>query len=506
MVKRAVEAYPERTAFRTDAGDLTYRVLGERISQVVAAFKRAGIGRGDAVAILSPNRTEYFMVTVACALTGVRYTPLHPLGSADDHRLILTDAGITTLIADAAAFGERGRDLRQTVPSLKRLLSFDPLDGAEDLIAAASREAPAPLVDEAEPGDIVAIAYTGGTTGLPKGVVLTHSAIAALNWVAIHQWQWPEQIVALLTTPVSHAAGGIIMPVLSRGGTVILHPGFEATKLLRTLETERANVLFLVPTMIYMLLDKLREAPFDVSSLELVIYGAAPMAPDRLAEALERIGPVFMQIYGQVEASATICALLKEDHQDRSLLTSCGRPLLGHDVRLFDTDGREVGDDEPGEICIRSAALMREYWNRPAETAAAFRDGWLRTGDIARRDARGYLHIIDRAKDMIISGGFNVYPREIEDVLMTHPDVARAAVIGVPDPKWGEAVDAYVVARPGAAADAATLVELVRSRKGPLHAPKRITFVDALPLTPIGKVDKKALRARFWGGRERQVS
>ncbi len=506
LIARAVAAFPDRTAFRAAEGDVSYAALGRRISQIVQAFEAVGVGRGDAVAILSPNRPEYFMVTVACALMGVRYTPLHPLGSRDDHLQILADAGISVLVADAAAYGARAQELAAALPGLMKLFGFGAIAGGTNLLPLADSFDPAPLVDAARPQDIVAIAYTGGTTGLPKGVVLTQACVVEYVRIALQQWEWPERPVALLTTPISHAAGGIIPPVLLSGGTVILQPGFEVERLLATLEAERASVLFLVPTMIYLLLDRLRDRPNDVSSLKLVIYGAAPMSPGRLAEALQRFGPVFMQIYGQVESSPTITALKQRDHLDPRLLTSCGRVLEGQQLALLREDGTEAGPDEPGEICLKGPTLMQGYWNRPAETAEALRGGWLHTGDIARRDARGFLHIVDRAKDLIISGGFNVYPREVEDVLMGHEAVDRAAVIGVPDDKWGEAVDAYVVLRDGLRADAGELIGLVRARKGAVHAPKRMTFVDSLPLTPIGKVDKKALRAMFWSGRERQVS
>ena len=506
LIRRAVSAHPERTAFRTAAGAISYRGLGERISQFAQALSAAGVTRGDAVAILSPNRAESFMVTVACALMGVRYTPLHPLGSSADHRQILEDAAVTTLIADADAYGARARELAGEVAGVTRLLGFGQIAGATDLLDAADRCRPSALEDCAAPEDIVAIAYTGGTTGVPKGVVLTHAAVVSYVTIALEGWEWPDEVRALLTTPISHAAGGIIPPVLLKGGTVILQPGFDVERLLATVEAERITTLFLVPTMIYMLLDRLRTQPADVSSLQLVIYGAAPMSPTRLREALDRFGPIFMQVYGQVETSPTISALFKRDHLDPSLLTSCGRTLAAHELTLLDEEGGEVDPGDPGEICLRGPTLMRGYWNRPAETTAAFRGGWLHTGDIARRDERGFLHIVDRAKDMIISGGFNVYPREVEDVLTSHPGVERAAVIGVPDEKWGEAVQAFVVARDGQRPDAAELVRLVRERKGAVHAPKRLEFVGSLPLTPIGKVDKKAVRALFWADRERQVS
>jgi fatty-acyl-CoA synthase len=283
--------------------------------------------------------------------------------------------------------------------------------------------------------------------------------------------------------------------------------GFEPERFLATIERERINCTLMVPTMVYVVLDHPALARTDLSSLELVLYGASPMSPTRLMEGLERIGPVFSQLYGQTECYP-VSVLRKADHDARrpELFASCGFPIATCSVSLRDEANAEVKPGEAGEICVRAPHAMEAYWKRPEQTAEAFAGGWLHTGDVARADERGYLYIVDRKKDMIISGGFNIYPREVEDVLSSHPDVAMAAVIGVPHEKWGEAVTALVVCKPGTQPDAATLVHLVHERKGGPHAPKQVEFVDSLPLTAVGKVDKKVLRARYWQGRERQVS
>ncbi|MBA4867253.1 AMP-binding protein, partial [Streptomyces sp. PSKA54] len=260
------------------------------------------------------------------------------------------------------------------------------------------------------------------------------------------------------------------------------------------------------PTMIYRLLD----AGLDVTmpSLQRIIYGAAPMAPSRLIEGHERLGRVFTQIYGQTESLALGTALWADEHDlhrsDR--LLSCGRAVPGTRVELLGGDGEPVATNEVGEICIRSAGVMLRYHNLPELTEETLAGGWLHTGDLAKRDDEGFITIVDRKKDFIISGGFNVYTREIEDVLTADPSVAVAAVIGVPDPDWGEAVKAVVVAAPGAEVDTARLIARVRSAKSAVHAPKSIDVVEELPLTPVGKTDKKALRAAFWAGQKRSVS
>jgi fatty-acyl-CoA synthase len=258
--------------------------------------------------------------------------------------------------------------------------------------------------------------------------------------------------------------------------------------------------------MIYVALDHPRLDQIDLSSLELLLYGASPMSPSRLVEGLERIGPVFSQLYGQTECYP-VSVLRKADHDAGRphLFASCGFPLSSCLVSLRDPDNNEVAPGEAGEICVRSPHAMERYWKRPEQTEDTFKGGWLHTGDIARADEQGYLYIVDRSKDMIVSGGFNIFPREVEDVISAHPDVAMVAVIGVPHEKWGEAVTALVVAKPGTQPPPEQLMQMVKDKKGGTHAPKQVEFVETLPLTAVGKVDKKVLRSKYWAGRGRMV-
>jgi len=254
-----------------------------------------------------------------------------------------------------------------------------------------------------------------------------------------------------------------------------------------------------VPTMIYALLDHPRFVEFDLSSLETVFYGASAISPARLKEAIERIGPVFSQFYGQAEAPMAVTLLRKAEHDvnDMRRLASCGRPTPWVHVELLNANNQPVADGEPGEICVRGPLVMDGYRNSPELTAQAFAGGWLHSGDVAVRDPGGFLRIIDRTKDMIVSGGFNIYPREIEDILSLHPSVSQVAVIGVPHPKWGEEVTALVVLRAGLGAMAEELINMVTERKGSFQAPKTVEFIDAIPQTAVGKPDKKALRAQY---------
>jgi fatty-acyl-CoA synthase len=509
LIASAVARFGDAPAIADGNVRWSYRQFGEAVGRFIGLLRSVGLKQGDAVSILSGNRAESWAAISAAMLMGLRYTPLHPLAAEDDHAFIIEDAEIDALIVEAGKFAVRGLAIRARVPGLKHLLSFGAVDGARDLLAELSGAVPAPLKDESMSSDIAWLAYTGGTTGRSKGVMIPHRALIAMTLVVYADWDWPAEIRFLAATPISHAAGVTLYPIMLRGGFVRLVQGFEVEAYCRVIEQERITAAFLVPTLIYALIDApLVRARFDLSSLDMIVYGAAPMSPDRLREGIRLFGKVFVQLYGQTEAPQCVTTLRKIDHDDRKpgRLGSCGRPNPLVEVKLFDADMREVGEGEPGEICVRGTLVMDGYWKRPEATAEAFRGGWLHTGDVAVRDAEGYLYIVDRTKDMIISGGFNIYPREVEDALMAHHAVASAAVIGIPDEKWGEAVKAFVVLKPGAGNNAAELQAHVKDKRGAPWSPKSIDFVDAIPVTGLGKIDRKALRAPYWQGRSRGVA
>jgi fatty-acyl-CoA synthase len=335
----------------------------------------------------------------------------------------------------------------------------------------------------------------------------TYRSSATMAQIMVTEWQWPDEVRHLVCTPLSHAGAAFFVPLLLRGGSMVVLPAFEAGAVLEAIERQRITTVMLVPSMIYALLDHPRFAQTDLSSLQTIFYGASPMSPTRLQEALRKLGPIFFQFYGQTECPQTVCVLRKEEHDpdDLARLASCGRPVPWVRVALLDDEGNEVPKGEPGELCVRGPLVAKGYWNKPDETAQALRGGWLHTGDIAREDSRGFVAIVDREKDMIVSGGFNVFPREVEDVISTHPALAAVAVIGVPSDTWGEAVKAVVVLREGATLDVDELIALVKERKGSHHAPKSVDAVESIPLSPLGKPDKKALRARYWAGADRLV-
>ena len=448
MLITAIKRFADRPAIADNQTRWTYRELGQAAGRVVALFRTLGLKKGDGVSLLATNRVETWAVVTAAAVMGVRYTPLHPLAAEDDHAFIVDDAEAGALIVEGAKFAERGRSIKNRVPRLKHLLSFGPMEGARDLVAETQSMEAELLVDEGEAEGICWLAYTGGTTGRSKGVMIAHRCILNMAAIIFSDWEWPQDIRYLAATPITHAGGVNIFPTMMRGGFVRVLPGFDLETYCRTIEDEKINTVLLVPTMVYALIDaKNVRAKYDLTSLEMIIYGAAPMSPDRLFEGMKIFGDVFLQFYGQTEVPQCITSLRKVDHDPAHprRLGSCGRPNPLVEVKLFDLDMNEVKPGEPGEICVRGALVMNGYWKRPDATQEAFRGGWLHTGDVAVEDEDGYYYIVDRIKDMIISGGFNIYPREVEDALMSHPAVASAAVIGVPDDKWGEAVKAFVV-------------------------------------------------------------
>jgi fatty-acyl-CoA synthase len=503
---RALKRYPSRTAFSWPGGSLSYQGATDLIGRIQSVFMRLGLEPGARVAFLTANRADSWCAGVAAQLSRLAITWLHPLGSLDDQLFQLEDSESQMLVVDAAAFRERGGALAAKASGVQTVFTLGPADYGLDLLAAVEQAGHATARCFAGADDIATLNYTGGTTGKSKGALRTHREYGGFANAILADFEIPDGARYLTVAPISHVAGTKVLPTLMRGGTVHMLKGFDPEAVFTTIARERINFTLFVPTMIYVLLDHPALDTTDLSSLELVLYGASAMSPSRLVEGIARIGPVFSQLYGQTECYP-VSVLRKKDHDPKApeQLLSCGFPIAACDVKILDDDDQEVRTGEAGEICVRAPHVMAEYWKRPEATVETLKNGWLHTGDIARADERGYMFILDRKKDMIVSGGFNIFPREVEDVLSQHPDVAMCAVVGVPDDKWGEAVTAVVVTREGARATADELIDLVKSRKGSAHAPKQIQFVKELPMTGVGKVDKKVLRATFWAGRDRMV-
>jgi len=496
LVVRAVERGGSAIALCDAHETLTFEGMGERIAGFVAALADAGLQPGDSIAQLSRNRIDAVCVLGAAFVLGLRYTPLHPLASEADQAFILEDAEIDCLVVDERNFSDRAERLRARLSGDRWLFSHGAASFGRSLRELCPAR-PGPLASSARASDIGLIAYTGGTTGKSKGVVHRHRSLVANVLISLAEWDWnhPERFLAV--TPISHAAFLFLLPVWLKGGAVYMSEAFSAQTFAQTVKSQGITSSFLVPTMIYALLDDPQLDPADLRSLQTIVYGAAAISPPRLAEAIRRIGPKFAQLYGQTEAPNAVAMLFKRHHDlDRpERLASCGAPLAGLDVRLLDEAGRPAEPGEVGEICVRGPLVMDEYWKRPHETAEALQGQWLHTGDLARADAQGFLTIVDRRKDMLISGGFNVYPREVEDALVSHPAVAQACVVGLPDERWGEAVAALVVLKPSAVVSGADLVDHVKRLKGSIQAPKVVRLAHEIPLTSLGKPDKRAALA-----------
>jgi fatty-acyl-CoA synthase len=530
LMVSALRRHRDRPIIHLGDVTLTGQQVADRISTYIQAFESLGAGFGTSGALLALNRPEVLFILGAGQTQGYRRTSLHPLGSADDHAYVINDAEISTLIIDPY-FSERALELLEKCPGLTQVLTIGPVPDVvakaaadtgrttADLTEVAAGFTPEPLAARLLPGDhIVSITYTGGTTGKPKGVVGLTQTMNTMTSIQLAEWEWPESPRFLMCTPLSHAGAAFFVPVVIKGGTLFVSARFDPAEVLATIEEKRINSLMLVPTMLYALMDHPDSRTRDLSSLETVYYGASAINPVRLKEAIERFGPIFAQYYGQSEAPMVITYFPKGDHVDadgnpaEERLTSCGRPSAYLRTALLGEDGNPVAQGEPGEICVAGPLLSAGYWQLPDETAATFRDGWMHTGDVAREDENGLWYIVDRTKDMIVTGGFNVFPREVEDVVAEHPSVAQVCVIGTPDEKWGEAVTAVVVLRPDAPTDEAAIATMtaeiqsaVKERKGSVQSPKQVIIVDSVPVTALGKPDKKAVRAQFWEGADRAI-
>lgn len=497
MLVDALERQGDHPALHMGDVVLTARQFRDRLSVLDQAVRHLGINPLDSASVLSRNSPDLLVLMGVSMVLSLRNTPLAAMSSAEDHAYVVNDAEIDTIFFEPH-FETHIRGVQELVGRPLRLVSLGPSEIGVDLFATAEQFEPGQIeVPEVDPEAHGGLSYTGGTTGFPKGIM--HNAIggSAMLQIQMAEWDWPENARVLVTTPLSHAGASLFLPTLLRGGCLYVVPSFDPASFFETVQRHRITVTMMVPTMIYALLDFPDFDSYDMSSLERIYYGAASISPVRLREAIQRIGPVFFQFYGQSECPMTMMVLRREDHDvdDLDRLATCGRPVPWVDLRLLDEDFQEVAVGEVGEICVRGPLVMAGYWKQPELTREVFAGGWLHTGDLARRDAEGFVTIVDRTKDMIISGGFNVYPREVEDALGMHPDVAAAAVVGKPDDRWGEAVTAFVVTRGNTVIDTEELFEIVRSLKGSVHVPKSVHFIDAIPTTALGKIDKKALRA-----------
>lgn len=515
LFANAVRHYAQRVAVKHGGRALTYGDLGGQVNRLANALLGLGLRRGDRVALLMWNCLEYVICDFALATAGLVKVPLNHLLTQNEIAFRIQDSEASAIVCDQS-FSRVVLELVAQCPSLRHRICIvdersqvpESLMAFDRLIGQGSPRAPGVRVTH---DDLVGIIYTGGTTGRSKGVMHTHTSMLAIAFSEIVEWDIGRGEVLLHVAPLPHATQFMLLPGFLRGGTHVLMKKYDPDEMMQIVEREGVSWTFLVPTMVYVLLDGPALQNHDHQSLRTVIYGAAPMSPDKLEGAIERLGPIFLQAYSQMEVANQTTTLTKDEHVEalaraRHRLSSCGRPVAMAQVRIVDPYESDVPAGEPGEIITRGPHMMRGYWRRDEETAHTMRGGWIHTGDVARTDEDGYIYIVDRAKDMIISGGMNVYSVEVENVLMEHPAVREACVIATPDEKWGEAVSAFVVLRDRATLGADELMRFCGAKLAAYSRPKRVEFVSEIPKTPYGKMDKKAMRARFWKDRDRQVN
>ena len=507
IVRHHAKERSAQTALTFEGERITYAELDERSSRVAQGLRALGVGSQERVAYLGKNLPAFFDLFFGAAKLNAVTVPVNWRLTPPEIGHIVDDAEACVLVVAPeflSALDNLGRDL----PTVVRILSTDEFE-------AWAREHDADDPHEpSDPDDIAIQLYTSGTTGLPKGVMTTHSnLLTAMQGASQSAWEFDGDSVNLVCMPLFHIAGsGWALAAFYNGAENVLHREVMPTKILDDIVAHRVTNVLLVPAVLQMVLDSPGADDADFSSLRLALYGASPITETLLVRALRTMGCHFCQAYGLTETTGHVCGLLPGDHDPGGprahLLRSVGLPAPWAEIRVVDT---ETGDDcapgTPGEVWVRGPTVMKGYWKQPEKTADTITaDGWCKTGDIAYFDPDGYLFLYDRRNDMIVSGGENVYPIEVENVMAAHPDVADVAVIGVPDDRWGETVKAIVVTRVGADVTAVDLIGFTRERLAHYKCPTSVDFIVELPRNPSGKVLKRQLREPYWAGRGRLIN
>ena len=497
-----VAQHGSKLAVACNGVELSYEELERRASRVGNGLTEI-CGPGSRAAYLDRNRPEFVELLLGSAKAGVVLVPINSRLAAPEVAQILRDAGARALFVgpEHVALADA---IRTELPELRHVLVF-----GEDY--SAWRDVHPEALDTAAPegSDTCLQMYTSGTTGLPKGVELTHAAVTRQIECSGVAWDaWHREDVLLVGLPLFHIAGnGALMIALERGMTIVLMEEFSPAGMLADIERHRVTVMVVVPAIIQALVSVPTTA--DLRSLRAIVYGAAPISPRVLADALAMFPTTrFHQIYGLTETAGPFTVLGPEEHLDPNdpRIASCGRPMLGMELRIVDGDGQPIATGGIGEVTCRTPMIMKGYWRQEEATGKAIRGDWFHTGDIGYVDAGGYLFLCDRKNDMIISGGENVYPAEIEAILSLHPDIEEVAVIGVPDERWGEVPKALVVARGSAQPDPEAILAFARAKLAGFKIPKTVEVRGPLPRNPTGKVLRRLLREPYWAGRERQIA
>jgi acyl-CoA synthetase (AMP-forming)/AMP-acid ligase II len=501
---------PERAFLIDDQERRSYAEVQATSHRIANAFLSLGIAPGTKVAVYSGNSARAFECVVGLIRAGCVWVPLSTRNTLADSIHALTHSDTAVLI-----YGREFRDsiaaLLAGCPAIEHAFCIQ--DGEEPHPSIASlmrgQEERSPEI-RSDLDAVVTLFSSGGTTGAPKGVMMTH--LAWQTWIAAAQGiNWHEHAIHLVVAPMTHAAGGVALMMSAMGVSNVILPGFDPVRVMQAIEAHKVTHLFLPPTAIYRLLAHPQVRDHDYSSLRYFNYASAPMAPERIKEAMEVFGPVMMTGFGQTEIGPNATYFSPAEHVralregDERRLTSCGRPTLLARIEIMDESGALQPAETLGEIVVRSSAVMKGYYKNPQETERVSTFGWHHTGDIGYKDEGGWVYLVDRKRDMLISGGFNIFPAEIEKVLIGHPAIQDCAVVGVPDEEWGEAVKAVVELKAGCTVELAELSALCRARLSGFKVPKSFEIWPELPRTAAGKVMRRKVREHFWRGRERNI-
>lgn len=512
VVRRAARYWPGRMAAVDRRRRLAFRDLERESNRLASGLMALGYGPGSHVAIQAPNCTELVVAEIAFYKGAMVKVPVNARLSTEETVHVVNDSHAVAIIASPEHAGALA-DRRAEMPRLKTIIVIgggDAGDAGYDDVLALGRDEFIPL--DPAPDVLAVLHYTSGSSGVLKAAMQSYGNRAALlrkNLIRFGNEPATGRVLGHVG-PVTHASGMNLLPTLYMGGCNYLFDRFDIDELLQTIERERISRIFLVPTMVTRVLASGLIGKYDLSSLTALTYGAAPMPPAVVEEAMATLGPILSQGYGAGETTSTVTVLTTQDHidalaGDRTRLASCGRSYFECEVSVEREDGTEAAPGELGEIVVRGPDVMRGYWNAPEITAEVLKDGAYHTGDIAMTDDEGYVFIVDRKKEMIISGGFNVYPSEVERVLYRHPAVFEAAVVGVPDDEWGEAVKAVVVRRAGQTVSDAALLEHCRDQLPGFKRPRSVDFVDELPRNPNGKIVRRKVRDPYWQKAGRKI-
>ena len=509
ILRRHARERPDQMAMLFEGRETTYRELDRRASRVANALHREGLGPGSRFAVLDKNSDSFYELLFGAARANCVLVPVNWRLAGPEIAYVLKDAGAALLFV-GADFAELIEGLRDQLTDVHKIISLaDERAGAETYTAwrdgASQDELNVPVGSE----DVVVQMYTSGTTGHPKGAQLTNANLTSEVTIGADEVGiWGEDDVALVAMPQFHIAGtiwGVI--ALCVGAKAVIMRDVDPVAILDSFEADRITKAFFVPAVLLFLLQVPGCAERDFSTLDLICYGGSPMPTDLLRRAMPVFGCGFGHVYGLTEVCGAITNLSPADHRDPSgdRLLSCGKALSNCEIRVVEAGGAPVPAGEIGEIVCRGPTVMKGYWNLPEATTEALRGGWFHTGDAGYLDGEGYIYIYDRVKDLIVSGGENIYPAEVENALADHPAVADVAVIGVPDERWGEAVKAVVVKMPDTEISAEELIAFARNHIAGYKLPRSVDFIDVLPRNPAAKILKRELRKPYWEGRERQV-